>query len=747
MLSFQFMKTMVNKTNLLLALTVFASHLSGVCGPLEYNPASAAQSPDSTESAQVIVKFKSNAAILRQHARSRLPSGLDAVEITKARTQLLEVRLGRKLGSGRAIDDATHVVTAEGVSSRDLALQLSGEADVEYADVDQRRWHHALPNDPLYWRGPSITQLAGGPEVGQWYLRSPRGEFVSSINAPVAWDVTLGSTNVVVAVLDTGVREEHPDLTGKLLPGYDMVSGVSTANDGDARDASAADPGDWVTDAESKDSKGGFFNCTVSNSSWHGTKTASLIGAASNNAVGMTGVAWEGKLLPVRVLGKCGGRDSDIIAGIRWAAGLSVPGVANNPNPARIVNLSLGGSGACSQSYIDTISTLAALSNPVVVVAAAGNSVGHAVGVPANCPGVIGVSGLRHIGTKVGFSDMGKEIAISAPGGNCVNIGANEPCLYPILTAKNTGTQGPVASGYSDSFSPSVGTSYSAPLVSGTVALMMSLRPQLTPAEIRTFLQKSARPFPTPPANSETPVCRTPDGTDQLECHCTTTTCGTGMLDAAAAINAVLSAYPASTRTFSFGAGWNLSGNSGTNAINVASVFGNASNVESVWSWDASSTRWAIYAPSLQGSQLSDFLIEKGYDNLTTIDAGRGFWLKARQAFVASLPNAGSVPASTVVSLLEPGWNLVSFGEAISASQFSSQLSQASTTAGSVTKTPAALWAWDSEKSKWYFYAAALDAQGGTALQDFSESAGYMDFAASGKSLTPSTGFWVNIPR
>ena len=711
----------------------------------EFNPVSAPPTIAFAGQARVIVKFRQSSALLRKYALVKDAGKSQASAIMASRTQVLAVRMGLPLMVGRAIDERTHVVFADGVRSDDLALRLGQESDVEYAEVDHRRWHSALPDDPLYWRGPPLTELAGGPEVGQWYLRSPRGDIVSSINAPVAWDVTAGSASVVVAVLDSGVRDEHPELATKLLPGYDMISAVSTANDGDARDTSASDPGDWVTEAESKDTLGIFHNCKVTNSSWHGTRTSSLIGAATNNGAGMTGVAWEVKLLPVRVLGKCGGHDSDIIAGMRWAAGLPVPGVPDNPNPARVLNLSLGSAGTCSQSYIETINALANKSNPVVVIAAAGNSTGHAVGVPANCPGVIGVAGLRHIGTKVGFSDMGPEISLSAPGGNCVNIGANQPCLYPIVTAKNTGTQGPVASDYSDSFAPSLGTSFSAPLVSGTVALMLSLRPELSPAEIKHLLQKSARPFPQQLATSETPVCRAPAGADQLECHCTTSTCGAGMLDAAAAVNAVLNAYPPSSRSFEFAVGWNLAGNGGGSPIDVSRVFGDSNNVDSVWTWAAAKSRWSFFAPTLQNQPLADFLAESGFDNLTTIAAGSGFWLKAKQAFQASLPGGASVPASVVTGSVNPGWNLLSFGEATSASQFAATLGQSPNSAGNVPKRLATLWSWDSAKSKWYFYSPTLDAQGGTALQDFNRTMGYLDFNVMGKSLIPTAGFWANI--
>ncbi len=278
-----------------------------------------------------------------------------------------------------------------------------------------------------------------------------------------------------MAVLDTGVRFDHPDLQrvangGNLLPGYDMISDVPIANDGDGRDADPSDPGDWITQAEIDNKTGPFFECTDApeTSSWHGTQTGGLIGALTDNGIGMASVGRNVRVLPVRVLGKCGGMDSDIIAGMRWAAGLAVPGVPANPNPARVLNMSLGSDGAaCTQPYLDAVAEINATG--AVIVASAGNSSGHAAGLPANCPGVIGVTGLRHVGTKVGFSDLGPEISISAPGGNCVNVGVGDACLYPILTTTNSGTTVPIAEPagaiYTDSFNWSLGTSFSAPLV------------------------------------------------------------------------------------------------------------------------------------------------------------------------------------------------------------------------------------------------------------------------------------------
>ncbi len=249
----------------------------------------------------------------------------------------------------------------------------------------------------------------------------------------------------------------------------------------------------------------------------------------------------------MRVLGKCGGYDSDIQAGMRWAAGLAVPGQPLNPNPARILNLSLGGSGACTAAtgYPAVIAELQAAG--VVVVAAAGNSAGHAVELPANCPGVIAVAGLRHAGTKVGCSDLGPEISISAPAGNCVNLGAGEPCLYPILSSSNSGTQRPNAGGstWTDAYDYSVGTCFAAPLAAGSAALMLSARPELQPQEVLTWMQSSARAFPTSGAGNDengqpVPLCRAPDGSDQLQCYCSVGLCGAGMLDADGAVQAAL---------------------------------------------------------------------------------------------------------------------------------------------------------------------------------------------------------------
>ncbi|MBT9499761.1 MAG: S8 family peptidase [Burkholderiaceae bacterium] len=519
-----------------------------------------------TSNARLIVRFKATAASVRAKALSASASASDAATTTQSRALSLGQRMGVTLAGGRAVDERTQVVTASGVDGAALVKRLSQDTEVEWVAIDQRRKHYAAPNDPLF---ETVPTGSGGPTSGQWYLKAPDaggaarpdGNISSSINALGAWERTTGSASIVVAVLDSGVRYDHPDLAGKLLPGYDMISENLVSNDGDLRDSDASDPGDWLTSAE-KAANSFYKDCEVENSSWHGTQVAGLIGAASNNGVGMAGVSWGSKILPVRVLGKCGGYDTDIIAGMQWAAGIAVPGVPANPNPARVLNMSLGGPASCDPTpsteagrtatlYREAIAAVSAKGAVVVVAAGNGDPIlgGREVGLPANCPGVIGVVALRHLGSKVGFSDLGPEITIAAPGGNCVKLGVGEACLYPMLSTFNAGTTSPGASIYTDSFRAAYGTSFSAPLVSGTIALMLSQKPTLAPAEVISLLKSTARAFPSLVSKnadgSDVPQCVVPNGNYQLECYCTTTTCGAGMLDAAAAVAAVTTAAQA----------------------------------------------------------------------------------------------------------------------------------------------------------------------------------------------------------
>ncbi|MEX8520870.1 MAG: S8 family peptidase [Leptothrix sp. (in: b-proteobacteria)] len=486
----------------------------------------------SSDEARVIVKFRSGAV----SALSAQPgSGSHRV----MRAQTLGQRHGLSMRDGATLADRTQVVHATGLSSTALAERLAADPEVEYAVVDQRRHAHAAPNDPLYAGGASTS-----PVSGQWYLHAPDSTVRSSINVENAWAITHGSSSVVVAVLDSGVRFDHPDLVGKLLPGYDFVSDVNTANDGDGWDDNPSDPGDWITSTESGTKGGPFHGCEIGDSLWHGTQTAGLVGAMTQNGTGMASVGRNVMVLPVRVLGKCGGYDSDIVVAMRWAAGLNVPGVPANPNPARVINLSLGSAGACNGLYSSVITELSNLG--VTIVASAGND-SLAVNAPGNCPGIIAVGGLRHTGTKSGFASLGPEVALSAPAGNCVNTSG--ACLYPILSTSNTGATTPQAGSAgatytSSGIDASLGTSFSAPLVSGTVALMLSANPTLSVAEVRSRLLANTRSFVSSGASGVVSSCHAPGTTTQDECYCTTSTCGAGMLDSGLAVQAAAANLP-----------------------------------------------------------------------------------------------------------------------------------------------------------------------------------------------------------
>ena len=513
------------------SLLVTGAGIAAVCvavaqGAPERGPLRSAQTAVATPAAEarVIVKYRADSTLMR-------PLAASGPAAAPRHANALSNRLGFTLRDGRSIGARAQVLRAQGMSSHDLAERLAAQDDVEYAVVDGRKYATSVPNDPLYGPQTSVTPL-----VGQWYLRPPTSatiasatSVVSSINAQAAWDITTGNPAVVVADLDTGVRPDHPDLAAKLRPGYDFVTDTTVSVDGDGRDADPSDPGD--------------YGCaTGDTSSWHGTQVAGLIGAATNNGIGMAGVGYNVMLLPVRVLGKCGGYDSDIQAAMLWAAGVSANPTAN-AYPAKVINLSLGSTGACNAAYADVVRQVNAAG--VVVVAAAGND-GLAVGTPANCAGVIAVAGVRHAGTKVSYSDLGPEIALAAPAGNCVSSN-NIPCLYPLLTTSNSGSTTPVlgAAGAiytGDGLNASIGTSFSSPLVAGTVGLMFSVNPGLTPAQVLAALKGTARPFPSSGSAATVPACTVPGSSSPAqyyECYCTTATCGAGLLDAGLAVAAV----------------------------------------------------------------------------------------------------------------------------------------------------------------------------------------------------------------
>ncbi|HEY7957107.1 MAG TPA: S8 family peptidase [Polyangia bacterium] len=388
------------------------------------------------------------------------------------------VRLGSHSARALRRVGATELFSVPGAGPSEiaaLAARLANDPDVAWAEPDYVR--HRLgagvaPNDPRY------------PD--QWAL--------PMIRAPQAWSRTTGSTAVTVAVLDSGVLP-HPDLAARLQGGYDFVSDPQNGGDGDGRDADPTDPGD----------------STEASSALHGLHVAGILGAIANNGLGVTGLDWSCRVEPVRVLGVNAGTgvDSDIADAIRWAAGLSVDGVPDNPNPAQVINLSFGGAGL-SQTMQAAVSD--AIAQGVTVVAAAGNLGIDAAGdSPAALDGVITVGAVDPTGQRASYSNYGPVVALMAPGGLMMNddSGHSEGVLSTMELP-----------GVGFTYVYLAGTSQATPFVAGAVALMKAVYPSMTPAEARKLLQLSADP-----------IARCADPDDPTKAGC-----GAGLLDVDAAL-------------------------------------------------------------------------------------------------------------------------------------------------------------------------------------------------------------------
>jgi len=410
----------------------------------------------------------------------------------------------------RIVSSGGNSISAQQVPLEEMVAQLNNRPDVEFAEIDALMIPYATPNDTAYNTQWHYFENAGGMRL------------------PAAWDVTTGN-NVTVAVLDTGYRP-HADLAGNVVGQYDMISSSSVANDGGGRDSNAQDPGDWTTAGQCG------TGSQASNSSWHGTHVAGTVGAVSNNNSYVAGVAWNVDLVPVRVLGTCGGSLSDIADGIRWAAGLSVSGVPSNPNPADVINMSLGsGSPAsCSSTYQSAIT--AAVNAGTTVVVAAGNSNSSSGYPPANCSGVVSVAATNRNGGRAYYSNYGSAIDVAAPGGDgCNPIGEGQPTSLSdceggvwsnanmIQSTYNSGTTTPG----SDNIGAQQGTSMAAPHVAGLAALMYAVKPSTTPAEVESVLKSTARSFPNVSSH-----------------QCTTSNCGAGIVDSDAAVAAMSGTPP-----------------------------------------------------------------------------------------------------------------------------------------------------------------------------------------------------------
>ena len=348
---------------------------------------------------------------------------------------------------------------------------LKALPEVEYAQPNYiLHIASTSPNDPDYRRQWHYFVNGSGPG------RSPGG-----INLPLTWYANKGSQSVLVAVLDTGILPNHPDITGSpnLVAGYDMVSSARTANDGDERDSDPTDPGDAVAAGECGPGSPALP------SSWHGMHVAGTIGVGNtNNGRGVAGVNWNTKVQAVRVLGKCGGTIEDINDAIRWAAGLAVPGVPGNATPAKVINMSLGGGGACSLSPATQSAIDDAMGAGTTVVVAAGNDAADASGfMPASCNNVITVAASDFRGRLVQrYSNFGATVEIMAPGGDVDRDDdgdGNEDGVYSMVNG---------------GYAYYNGTSMATPHVAGVAALVLAASPSATPAQVLAKLQETAIP-------------------------------------------------------------------------------------------------------------------------------------------------------------------------------------------------------------------------------------------------------------
>ncbi len=396
------------------------------------------------------------------------------------------LRYRRRLGNGALLIDADGGLDEAALTRLAARIKARRPAGLRYVEPDRILQAVLTPNDSYLG---NLWGVAGPSQVNG----------LAGVNAYGAWDRTDGS-GAVVAVIDTGYRP-HADLAGQVVAQYDFISDPASANDGSGRDSDASDPGDFRI-------SGSCGSSGTSNSSWHGTHVAGTIAALANNGLGVAGVAYGAKLVIARVLGRCGGSTSDIADAIIWASGGTVSGVPANPQPAQVLNMSLGGQYPCSASPTLQGAIDSARSRNATVVVAAGNSNMDASGFsPASCNGVISVASIGDGGSRAPYSNYGASVDVAAPGGDM-----SRGSTVGILSTYNNGATTPG----SDSYAYLQGTSMASPHVAGVAALLYAAQPSITPDQVESTLKGNVRSFPG-----------------------SCSSCGTGLVDATLALAAI----------------------------------------------------------------------------------------------------------------------------------------------------------------------------------------------------------------
>lgn len=526
----------MNKTALILGTIITAASLPVL--------AQASVQTDDTIGNRVIVKYKSTTL-----------TPTEAHTLSASQLSELSEALGAPIMRQRSFKASAFSLELPKSTPADQLKEkvaaLNTQAEIEYAEIDHKRFITAMPAS-----GTTNDRYFNN----QWYLTSGYG----GIKADMAWKKGLTGKGVTIAVVDTGYTP-HNDFGDNIKPGYDFIGfdnarlGIA-ATDGDdtpGRDMDASDPGDAVTQSYKNDVQSKLSGAHVDSilgcenqekSSWHGTVVSGILGAKANNGEGITGIVPDANIIVSRALGKCGGYLSDIMDAARWSAGLPVRGFPNNPTPAKIINLSLGGPGKCSITEQNAINDIVAKGS--IVVVAAGNDATNVNNYsPANCENVITVGATTRGGNKARYSNSGQEVDISAPGGSADGW---------IASTYHDKAAGPIVQTDSSAYREFQGTSFAAPLVSGVVAMLAEQDSTIDHTRAKQAL-KLASAFP--------------NGS-----NCNTSNCGAGILNAGTALKLIeatgsqaSSGVPEVIDTLVSSA--SPSGGSGGGAMNIYALF------------------------------------------------------------------------------------------------------------------------------------------------------------------------------